>query len=76
MERRIDSTNQDYQKLVALMNFPEPHKIPFCKEAAMLFFSNTPHKSELQKKPRLFPLNNASCTQRGQFLSESKRGSW
>ena len=50
MERRIDSTNQDYQKLVALMNFPEPHKIPFCKEAAMLFFSNTPHKSELQKK--------------------------
>lgn len=50
MNRRINSTIQDYQKLVALMEYKCPNNIPFCKEASMMFFSNTTHKSKLKEK--------------------------
>lgn len=54
MKRRVASTNQDYEKLVALKNFPFAHNVPFCKEAAMLFFSNTTHKEELDLMFKLY----------------------
>jgi hypothetical protein len=47
MKRRVASTNQDYEKLVALKKFKFTHNMHFCKEAAMLFFSNTTHRKEL-----------------------------
>lgn len=53
MDRRFKSTIQDYKKLVELMKITTP--TPFCKEAAMMFFSNTRYKDELNKKFRSFP---------------------
>jgi hypothetical protein len=47
MKRRVASTNQDYEKLVALKKFEFTSNVPFCKDAAMLFFSNTTHKEKL-----------------------------
>ena len=55
MDRRFKSTIQDYKKLVELMKITTP--TPFCKEAAMMFFSNTRYKDELNKKFRTFPFN-------------------
>jgi hypothetical protein len=49
MKRRVESTVQDYQKLVALMKFRQVNDLSFCKEAAMLFFSNTSHRVELER---------------------------
>jgi hypothetical protein len=37
------------EKRVALTKFTFPSDIPFCKEAAMLFFSNTAYKDELSE---------------------------
>lgn len=47
MQNKVASTIQDYQKLVALTRFKLPSGMPFCKEAAMFFFSNTPYTEEL-----------------------------
>ncbi len=55
MERRVKSTIQDYEKLVKLMKITTP--TPFCREAAMMFFSNTRHTDALNKEFRHFPLN-------------------
>jgi hypothetical protein len=49
MKRRVESIVQDYQKLVALMKFRQVNDLSFCKEASMLFFSNTDHRVELEK---------------------------
>lgn len=49
MKRRVESIVQDYQKLVALMKFRQVNDLSFCKEAAMLFFSNTDYKVELER---------------------------
>lgn len=49
MKRRVASANQDYKKLVALKKFEFAPNVAFCKEAAMLFFSNTTHKEELNE---------------------------
>jgi len=50
MNRRVSATIQDYQKLVALMEHKHPKGIPFCKEAGMMFFSNTINKTKLKEK--------------------------
>jgi len=47
MKRRVDSAKQDYDKLVTVRNPEYSGNKLFCKEAAMLFFSNTVHKDEL-----------------------------
>lgn len=49
MERRVTSTLQDYQKLEALMEFGT-NNVPYCREAAMMFFSNTRHPGNLNEK--------------------------
>lgn len=49
MDRRISSIKQDYQKLVALMEF-KTNNVSYCREAAMMFFSNTKHKDLLKEK--------------------------
>jgi len=49
MERRVASTNQDYEKLVALKSFKFSNGVSFCKEAAMFFFSNTSYKEKLNE---------------------------
>jgi len=48
MKRRVRSIVQDYQKLVALMKLRQVNDLSFCKEAAMLFFSNTGYRVELE----------------------------
>jgi len=48
MKRRAASTVQDYKKLIALMEFPSKNT-PFCKEAGMIFLSNTPYVDRLEK---------------------------
>lgn len=55
MQRRVDSTRQDYKKLIALMDPKYSSRTVFCKEAAMLFFSNTKHKNMLDGKLQRFP---------------------
>ena len=55
MQRRVNSTVQDYKKLVAIMDFRCPTESPFCKEAAMLFFSNTAHEDTLKNMFHSFP---------------------
>ena len=57
MNRRVSSTIQDYKKLVELMRFAIPNNIPFCKEAAMMFFSNTRYKKDLKEKFSSFQRN-------------------
>ena len=57
MNRRVSSTIQDYKKLVELMRFATPNDIPFCKEATMMFFSNTKYEDYLNKKFSSFPLS-------------------
>jgi len=54
MNRKVSSVIQDYKKLIALMEFTYPDNTPFCKEAAMMLFSNTIHKNRL--KEMLYPL--------------------
>lgn len=54
MNRRVSSTIQDYQKLMALMEF-KTNNVPFCKEAAMMFFSNTTYRAVLRAKLRSLP---------------------
>lgn len=49
MDRRVSSIKQDYQKLVALMEF-KTNNVSYCREAAMMFFSNIKHKDQLKKK--------------------------
>lgn len=49
MKRRVESIAQDYQKLAALMKLRQINDLPFCKEAAMLFFSNTCYRVELER---------------------------
>jgi hypothetical protein len=49
MDRRVTSTLQDHEKLVALMEF-KTNNTPYCGEAAMMFFSNTKHKGKLNEK--------------------------
>jgi len=57
MKRRVLSAKQDYDKLVALMKFSYAGKIPFCKEAAMLLFSNTRHRGELEEMLKLISVD-------------------
>ena len=57
MKRRIDSAIQDYKKLTALMEFAYQDNEPFCKEAAMMLFSNTTYKSKLEKMLSYIPTN-------------------
>ena len=54
MNKRVSSIVQDYQKLVAVMEFM-PDNVPFCRKAAMMFFSNTTHKDVLKEKLRSLP---------------------
>lgn len=54
MNRRVSSTIQDYQKLIALMEF-KTNNVPFCKESGMMFFSNTIYKAELEEKLEFLP---------------------
>ena len=55
MQRRVDSTVQDYKKLIAIMGFKYPNGMPFCREAAMMFFSNTEHVDALNSMFKSFP---------------------
>ena len=57
MKRRVLSAKQDYDKLVALMKFPYTGKIPFCREAAMLLFSNTRYRGELVDMLKLISID-------------------
>jgi len=57
MNRRVESNIQDYQKLVALMEYEGVTDIPFCKEAGIMFFSNTIHKTKLKEKLESLPKN-------------------
>jgi len=57
MKRRVDSTIQDYRKLVALREFTYSDGVPFCREAAMMFFSNTSYKGELKRILSSTPVN-------------------
>jgi hypothetical protein len=61
MEGKVASTIQDYQKLTALTEFRFPNDVHFCKEAAMLFFSNTAYKNELEETFRKLPENKVPC---------------
>jgi hypothetical protein len=61
MKRRVASTIQDYKKLVALAKFMFPHDTPFCREAAMLFFSNTAYKAELNEMFKSFSEDKVPC---------------
>lgn len=58
MKRRVDSTIQDYKKLVALTKHELSINTQFCKEAAMFFFSNTEHKGRLDRLFQSFPEKN------------------
>jgi hypothetical protein len=58
MWRRIASTIQDYHKLVALMEFTDSLETPFCREACMMFFSNTRHSDELKEMLEAVPENS------------------
>jgi hypothetical protein len=57
MKQQVSSTIQDYQKLVALMRFTGSTGVPFCKEACMMFFSNTDHQHALKEKLASIPLD-------------------
>jgi len=61
MERKVASTIQDYKKLVELTNFKFSHNTPFCTEAAMLFFSNTAYKDELDEMFKSFSEDKVPC---------------
>jgi len=50
MKRRKDSTEQDYKKLKALMNFTFKDDTPFCQESAMMFFSNSLYNDTMKKR--------------------------
>jgi hypothetical protein len=55
MQRRVDSTVQDSKKLIAVMDPKYSGGTAFCKEAAMLFFSNTEHADALNGMFERFP---------------------
>lgn len=57
MRKKVDSTIQDYKKMIAVMDFTYPNGVSFCKQAAMMFFSNTRYKTELQKMIRTILMN-------------------
>jgi hypothetical protein len=59
MKRRVQSAKQDYNKMVALMKFPYVGRVPFCREAAMLLFSNTRHSGELASMLNMISLDDA-----------------
>jgi len=59
MRRKVSSTIQDYNKLVAVKQFAYPDGTPFCHEAAMMLFSNTIHKDQLEEILASFPLRKA-----------------
>jgi hypothetical protein len=59
MKRRVQSAKQDYNKMVALMKFPYVGRVPFCREAAMLLFSNTRHSGELAAMLNTISLDDA-----------------
>jgi len=59
MKRRVQAAKQDYDKMVALMKFPYVGSIPFCREAAMLLFSNTRHSGELASMLNMISLDDA-----------------
>jgi hypothetical protein len=59
MKRKVLSAKQDYDKLVALMKFSYAGKIPFCREAAMLLFSNTKYRGELVDKLKLISVDES-----------------
>jgi len=61
MKRRVDSTIQDYKKLGALTKHKLSTNVKFCREAAMLFFSNTEHKDKLERLFESFPKSNVPC---------------
>jgi len=56
MRRKVGSTMQDYNKLVAVKQFAYLDGTPFCREAAMMLFSNTIHKNKLNEILASFPL--------------------
>lgn len=49
MKGRVASTIQDYKKLVALTQTLLRDAVPFCRNAAMFFFSNTKYRDELDE---------------------------
>ena len=51
MDRFIKSIIQDYKKLQELMAF-KVNGEPFCKEAVMMVFANTPYKNKVMEKIR------------------------
>jgi len=57
MRRRIESTIQDYEKLTSLMDFKHDGKTPFCKEAAMMLFINTPYKNLMKENIKSIKTN-------------------
>jgi hypothetical protein len=61
MKRRVDSTIQDYKKLVELTKHKLSNNAKFCREAAMFFFSNTKHKDKLERLFESFPESNVPC---------------
>ena len=56
MARRVESASQDYKKLIALAEYRYPNGTAFCKEATMLFVSNTHDKTALRKKLDSIPV--------------------
>jgi len=44
----IGYARQDYQKICAVADFRFDENVPFCKEAAMLYFASTEHKERLK----------------------------
>lgn len=55
MERKVKSSIQDYQKLVALMRYRGATGVPFCREAGMLLLSNTPYETKMRERLEQFP---------------------
>lgn len=49
VQGRVESTVQDYKKLVELMKLRYSNGVPFCKQAGMMFFSNTRHRDRLNQ---------------------------
>jgi hypothetical protein len=64
MKRRVESAEQDYRKLITLMGWKYPDSTRFCKEAAMMFFSNTSFKEDLNRM-----LSSIDIDRRVSFLS-------
>jgi len=48
VKNTIGYARQDYQKICAVADFRFSENVPFCKEAAMLYFASTEHKERLK----------------------------